>query len=51
MKRSEMVEIVKHYLDLINTKSENTTEEMAEYIVGGCFETFNDIDYRWDEEL
>jgi len=44
MKREEIKYIIKDYLDLINAKSEQSTEEMAEYIVGGCFETFHKID-------
>lgn len=40
MKRSEMIKVIKDYLDLANTKSDFSTEDMAEYILGGCCETF-----------
>ena len=40
MKRSEMIENIKDYLDLINTESDFSTQDMAEYILSGCCETF-----------
>lgn len=42
MKRREMSFIIKDYLDLIGTTNVDniSTEDMAEYILGGCCETF-----------
>jgi len=48
--REDMIATIKDYLDLINTKSEQSTQDMAEYIVGGCFETFLERDDFWKTE-
>ena len=38
MKRSEMIQIIKDYLDLVSEEPKDTfsTEEQAEYILGCC---------------
>lgn len=49
MKRSEMVQDIEDYLDLVQPKDGFTTNDMAEYIVH-LFEMHTTVDYEWEDE-